>query len=166
MKPIPQGDYECTRHFSATILADDMPVGSFLCTLIGRTAYGGISISLGIRRGVARTGRCRIVSFSASGEPRTAALERTRDKQAASFTSESSPSCSSHCGIRRLGTTAALSGREAPPIILTGSQAILALDDSSTGGLCHDCVGSPRTPRGGRGPMKKDLAGNSPLHSS
>ena len=33
-----QGDYECTRHFSATILADDMPVGSFLCTLINRTA--------------------------------------------------------------------------------------------------------------------------------
>ena len=81
-----EGDYECTRHFSATIHADNMPVGSFSCTLVNRTACRTHSVFLSAcdaeSQELVDIGR---VLFDERGEPRTTALKADPETKRGGF---------------------------------------------------------------------------------
>lgn len=81
-----QGDYECTRHFSATIQADNMDVGSFSCTLVNRTACRTHRVFLSAcdaeSQELVDIGR---VLFDDRGEPRTTALKADPETKQGGF---------------------------------------------------------------------------------
>ena len=127
-----EGDYECTRHFSATIRADDMPVGSFSCTLINRTACRTHRVFLSAcdaeSQELVDIGR---VLFDEMGEPRTAALKADPETKRGGFLyiREFSLASLARWYPQELGTTLYFPQEGATDVSSQAVKQLLALDE-------------------------------------
>ena len=127
-----EGDYECTRHFSASILADDMPVGSFSCTLINRTACRTHRVFLSAcdaeSQELVDIGR---VLFDEMGEPRTAALKADPETKRGGFLyiREFSLPSLARWYPQELGTTLYFPEEGATDVSSQAIKQLLALDE-------------------------------------
>ena len=127
-----EGDYECTRHFSATIRADDMPVGSFSCTLINRTACRTHRMFLSAcdadSQELVEIGR---VLFDEMGEPRTAALKADPETKRGGFLyiREFSLASLARWFPQELGTTLYFPEEGATDVSSQAVKQLLALDE-------------------------------------
>ena len=127
-----EGDYECTRHFSATIRADDMPVGSFSFTLINRTACRTHRVFLSAcdaeSQELVDIGR---VLFDEMGEPRTAALKADPETKRGGFLyiREFSLASLARWYPQELGTTLYFPQEGATDVSSQAVKQLLALDE-------------------------------------
>ena len=126
------GDYRCTRHFSATIRADDMPVGSFSCTLINRTACRTHRVFLSAcdadSQELIDIGR---VLFDEMGEPRAAALKADPETKRGGFLyiREFSLASLARWYPQELGTTLYFPEEGATDVSSQAVKQLLALDE-------------------------------------